>query len=299
MGLKSELLRIYDQKYKQLLIIPAILIVLSIGIIAFHYFQTGEFFERDISLKGGVSVSVITEIPVDISKLEAQLEASFGQGEVSLRELAERGTQIGFVVDASMQGDEAERLISDIMEKTGVADRRSYSVQSTGSALGESFFKDSVKAILIAFAFMSIAVLAYFRVIAPSVFVILAAAADMIGALAVITLLGVKLSTAGIAAFLMLIGYSVDTDILLTSRLLKQAEGTLFSRLLGALKTGLTMSLAALLVSVIGFLLAQSPTIKQIMLILMIGLVFDIINTWITNAAILRWYLERREARGR
>src|SRR3989339_128156 len=102
MGIKSEFLRIYDQKYKQLLIIPAILIVLSIGIIAFHYFQTGEFFERDISLKGGVSVSVITETPVDISKLEAQLEASFGQGEVSVRELAERGSQIGFVVDASI-----------------------------------------------------------------------------------------------------------------------------------------------------------------------------------------------------
>ena len=40
--------------------------------------------------------------------------------------------------------------------------------------------------------------------------------------LALIDFLGIEISAAGIAAFLMLIGYSVDTDILLTSRALKR-----------------------------------------------------------------------------
>lgn len=297
MGLKTELLRIYDKDYKKLLVIPIALILLSAGIILFHYVKTGELFERDISLKGGVSISVLTATPVDVTMLEARLSETFGQGEVSVRSLTQQGSQIGFVVDASISDQRSKELIGLIEKETGITLDQNYSVQSTGSALGESFFRDAIKAVLIAFLFMGIAVLAYFRVIVPSLFVILSAAADILGAFAVVVLLDVKLSTAGIAAFIMLIGYSVDTDVLLTSRILKQAEGTVFSRLIGALKTGLTMTMAALAVAVIGFFLAQSPTIKQIMFILMVGLVFDMINTWITNASILRWYIDRKESR--
>jgi len=55
----------------------------------------------------------------------------------------------------------------------------------------------------------------------PSSCVILAAVSDIISTIAVTNLLGLKMSTAGIAALLMLIGYSVDTDILLTTKVLK------------------------------------------------------------------------------
>jgi preprotein translocase subunit SecF len=39
----------------------------------------------------------------------------------------------------------------------------------------------------------------------------------------------------------------------------------------------------------------QSEVLKQIMTILLIGLVVDLINTWIQNAGILRWYVEKKE----
>jgi len=37
--------------------------------------------------------------------------------------------------------------------------------------------------------------------------------------------------------------------------------------------------------------------IKQIMFILMVGLVFDVVYTWIQNAGILRWYMEWERGR--
>ena len=52
---------------------------------------------------------------------------------------------------------------------------------------------------------------------------------------------GMKLSTAGVAAFLMLIGFSVDTDMVLSTRLLKRKEGTVMERIYGATKTVPTM----------------------------------------------------------
>ncbi len=37
-----------------------------------------------------------------------------------------------------------------------------------------------------------------------------------------------------------------------------------------------------------------SEILKQIFTILLIGLGFDLFNTWITNASILKWFLEKK-----
>jgi len=139
----------------------------------------------------------------------------------------------------------------------------------------------------------------YARKSVPSVAVILAAFSDIVITLAVTTVAGIEISTAGIAAFLMLIGYSVDTDILLSTRVLKRTKGTVYTRLVGAVKTGLTMNFTTLAAITVALLVAQSAVITQIMTILLIGLIVDMINTWFQNAGILRWYLEKKHERER
>ena len=91
----------------------------------------------------------------------------------------------------------------------------------------------------------------------------------------------------------MLIGYSVDTDILLTTRVLRSKEGTVFDRVMSAMKTGMIMSTTSLAAVIVAYIFTQSDVIKQIMLILAIGLAFDIIYTWFQNASILRWSLKK------
>jgi preprotein translocase subunit SecF len=127
----------------------------------------------------------------------------------------------------------------------------------------------------------------------PSFAVILSAFADIVMTLAVVDMAGMNLSIAGVIAFLMLIGYSVDTDILLTSRLLKDKEGNVNHRLFGAFKTGITMTLTAIAAVGVSLIIIYnfSSTLKQIFTIILIGLGFDIINTWITNASVLKWYM--------
>jgi len=151
-------------------------------------------------------------------------------------------------------------------------------------------------AILIAFVFMGIVVFIIFRTFVPSTAVILSAFADILMTLALVNMLGMRMSTAGIVAFLMLIGYSVDTDILLTTRILKRDEGSLNSRIFGAFKTGITMTLTSLFAVVFALFVVRSFSIvlTQIFSILAIGLGFDILNTWITNASILKWYKEKK-----
>ena len=150
-------------------------------------------------------------------------------------------------------------------------------------------------AILIAFIFMGIVVFLYFRTIVPSLAVILAAVSDIIVTMAVVNIIGIKLSTAGIAAFLMLIGYSVDTDILLSTKVIKGKQGTVMDRVYSAMKTGLMMTMTTITAITIALIFSQSVIISQIMIILLIGLGIDLINTWIQNVGLLRLYMEKKE----
>ena len=110
--------------------------------------------------------------------------------------------------------------------------------------------------------------------------------------LTVFNLLGFKISSAGIIAFLMLIGYSVDTDILLTNRVLRRHGESLNRKIWGAFKTGMTMTLTSLLAVIFALIVVGSfsAVLTQIFTILTIGLLFDMFNTWVTNVSIIKWY---------
>jgi preprotein translocase subunit SecF len=93
----------------------------------------------------------------------------------------------------------------------------------------------------------------------------------------------------------MLIGYSVDTDILLTSRLLKRKNEDLYSRLVSAMKTGVMMVVTTLSAVIVALLITNSSFIREVMIIVLIGLIVDLIFTWFQNAPVLIYYLERKK----
>ena len=285
----------YEQKYKILLIIPFLLLVLSLAQIGLQYSQTGDFVNKGVSLSGGSSITIaasLTESQID--ELQLMLTEEYPSADISTRSLSSAGQTTAVVVESSLQdGEILEDLQESIAIFTGV-DSTEFSVEITGSSLGESFFTQTMLALVVAFLLMGVVVFIYFRSPVPSLAVILAAASDIICTIAIFNLTGERLSTAGIAALLMLIGYSVDTDILVTTKLLKAKGVSVMDRVYRAMKTGLTMTGTTLVVISITILLVKSDTVKQIMLILFIGLVVDLLMTWIQNVGILRMYLEKK-----
>ena len=169
-----------------------------------------------------------------------------------------------------------------------------YSYEFIDSSLGESFFRQTFIALGIAFLFMGIVVFFYFRTLVPSIAVITAAFSDIIVTLAIVNLLGIRVGTAGLSAFLMLIGYSVNTDILLTTRVLKRKETTENERIYSSIKTGFMTAGTTMAAVTVGLLVTDSEVIRQIMIIIFIGLIVDMFNTWIQNVGLLRWYLEKK-----
>jgi len=203
------------------------------------------------------------------------------------------GKQKAVIIETREETSKIRTILEEFLDYELTSENSS--IESTGSSLGKSFYNQLRFAIVISFVLMAIIVFIIFRTFIPSFAVVISAFADIIMTLAFIDVLGMKVSSAGIVALLMLIGYSVDADIMLTTRLLKRHDQK--NKLLGAFKTGITMTVTSIIALGIALLIVQSfsDVLKQIFSILLIGLSFDILNTWITNVSILKWYLDHKE----
>jgi len=331
----------YEKNYKKVLIIPAVLLILSVLYIGFFYAEHGDIIYKDVSLTGGTSFSVETDILA--KSLEGEL-LNKGFGDFSVKGVSDgSGNQIQVIVTVSEAETEGMQEAIEIILGFELNEDNS-SVEFTDSSLSEDFFRqliiavilaffwmaavvfvifakgvkikiwtivgnlafafflgyyffslNSVLSVIIFFVFAAIFVRTYIKYSVPAFAVMLSAFADIVLTLAVVNLIGMRLSTAGIVAFLMLIGYSVDTDILLTTRVLNKKEST-NKALFGAFKTGITMSITSLIAvaTALTIVFPFQSVLNQIFIILLIGLVFDLFSTWVANASILKWYAEEK-----
>ena len=289
---KKSIAIFHDRNYKKLLLIPAIILLISFIYMGVFYSVNGDFINRDISLTGGTSVTIQEQRDLEEVRvvLETQLE------DLSVREIFDVITreQKAIIIETTSGSEETRQVLENYLGYT--LNEQNSSFEFTGSSLSESFFRQLLIAILLAFIFMAIVVFIIFRTFVPSTAIIVSAFADIFMTLTLVNLLGMKMSTAGIVAFLMLIGYSVDTDILLTNRVLKRHEGSLNEKLFSAFKTGITMTLTSLLAVLFALFVVRSfsAILTDIFTILAIGLGFDILNTWITNASIIKWHVKKK-----
>lgn len=285
----------YNRNYKKLLFIPILILVLSIIIIGDNYRKTGDIINKDVSLKGGLSVEVYSN---NIKKeafddLGKKLKENFEDKDLFIRKSIDLTTseQNGLIIETS---DAKENEIKKIIESNfdiKLIEDENYFVKETSSTLGKSFYQQMLVTILLAFAFMSITVLIIYRKLVPSLAIILAPILNMINVIAIINLIGFRVSDATVAALLLMIGYSVDTDILLTTKVLKK-EGTVFQRIYSSFVTGLTMTAAAIVALLFAYLGTNSFVLKEMFLVLIIGLSSDVISTYLMNAGLLRLYLK-------
>jgi len=173
----------------------------------------------------------------------------------------------------------------------------SMSVQTVSPLLSTHFISQAIGVVALSAALSIAFVFLFFRALVPSVAVLTGALCDVLIAMGAMVLFSIPLTLPSFAALLMLIGFSLDTDILLTMRLLKR-KGDTREKAFDAMKTGLTMSIMAIVAFGSLFILAlltHIPTYYEISAVALAGLVGDMFATWGINAVMLIWHVERRE----
>lgn len=293
----NKLFDYYYNNYKKILIIPIVLLIFNLSVLAYNYFTTGSIINVDSSLKGGVSLTFNYDKSIDYELLKAHLITGLGTEDVDIVLLKNQVSNdvIGYEV-LTEEGVTQERLIELIEEFINdklVMEDISFGSQS--SVIGDNFLKESGWLFVIGFILMNIVSYMYFKDLVPSLSITISTLSDIIGILAVFNLLGIKIGVVTIGALLMIMGYSTDSDILLATNIIKKKDGNLKDRMFSALKTELTMNSTALITFLIMFLLSSVDAIKQISLVLIVGMFFDLLNTWLQNASIQRIYMDYKE----
>ncbi|GBF36413.1 MAG TPA: protein translocase subunit SecF [Methanothermococcus okinawensis] len=271
--------------YKVLALVPVILTLISVIIVYTHGLK------ESIDVSGGVEITITVPKDVNVEKLKEYLPPDV---EVK-KSFSPSGT---FIIIRAGSNVDTDKIINGLKKFFQVSnlEELKYSQKEISPTLSKRFWSDGLKAITFAFLFMAVVVYLVFRSLIPSLAVVLAAVSDIVMALGLMSIFSVPISTATIAALLMLIGYSVDTDILLTTRVLKRKVGNIEERIREAMKTGITMSLTTIvamlvLYVVVTYIVPAAILLRNIALVILFGLTADLLTTWLTNVGILKYYL--------
>jgi len=271
------------EKYspKQLVVIPLVLLVLSLLFVGFTMMSTGMPVTPGLDFSGGTAVTIRTTDTQD------DLRAVFAG--YPLSEISDMN-DAKFLKFGTMDDAQSKSLVTFVGQKYPDA-----SISQISETFGKSLQYQAFIALIFSFIGMAIVVFLTFRTFVPSVAIVLSAFADIVMTAAAMNLIGISLTLGTTAALLMLIGYSVDSDILLTNRVLKR-QGKLHDKLAGAFHTGIVMTSTTFAAITALFIVSWFGSIQilmEISAVLLIGLLFDVINTWLTNAAILKWYVQK------
>ena len=225
-----------------------------------------------------------TELQIVTSDSREEIQATFFEEPQSVRSVG--GQADTYVLH--FQTDETTR----IEDEARAAGYEVEQVREVSAVFGESIQLQAVFGVGLAFLGMSIVVFLLFRTFVPSIAVIASAFSDIMIPIAMMNLLGIEMTLGTVAALLMIIGYSVDSDMLLNSNILRR-RGGFYESAYRAMNTGITMTLTSLTAMIVMTLVAwffQIPLLPEIGAVLVFGLAADLMNTYMLNMSLLRWY---------
>ncbi|MFB6242329.1 MAG: hypothetical protein ABEJ36_06040 [Candidatus Nanosalina sp.] len=308
--------RVYED-YDRYAAIPLILLLLSVGFIGFQYASTAQFpyvhlnqtgngtslvvengkvLEMGVVFQGGTQIRYAINGSFETNQIEQIFAAQGRPGTKALKEITGNDTSLLVTVPPPEITDEevAERILSNNSIRNFQVEALAFN--SVTPAVSDFFLQQAIIAFGLAFTIMSLVIFIAFRDLVPSLAVIFAATADIVFSIAAMSFLGIPLTLGSLAALLMLIGYSVDTDIVLSSRVLEQDRKPLKERIWSSVKTGVTMSSGGIagftILYFVSIAIVGPSELSTISSVMVIGLLADMPFTWLGNAYILKRYVE-------
>lgn len=271
---------------RQLAVIPLAVLGISLAIIAGAFVMTGTPVALGFEFTGGTEIEFVADgVSAD------QIEQDLSQYEIeSVRAVGVDGNS--YIIQTQATGEQADRIEQVINNQYGGGESVVQRAEQRSASFGGDTQGQALLGVIVAFAGMSILVALMFRTFVPSIAVVLSAFSDIIIPLALMNAFGIELTLGAVAALLMIIGYSVDSDILLNNHVLRR-RGGFYENAYAAMRTGVSMTLTSIAAMITMGVVARVfgiPLLGDIALILVFGLSADLLNTYLLNMSLLRWY---------
>ncbi|MFB6301977.1 MAG: protein translocase subunit SecF [Haloferacaceae archaeon] len=278
---------------RQLAAVPLAMLAVALLVVGGWYVATGAPVEPGIEFTGGTELRLSVDAPSDEAARE-RIRAAFSVEPEAIRSVPSDDTyivtfQTEDLSGAAFEGQSPTAALERQARQAGFGVEASFAVSPN---FGERTQFLALAGVAVAFLGMSALVFLMFRTFVPSIAVVISAFSDIVIPVALMNLLGIELTLGTVAALLMLIGYSVDSDILLNNHVLRRS-GDFYESVRRAMRTGVTMtltSLAAMVVMTVVATLFGIQLLSAIGTVLVFGLTADLMNTYMLNLSLLRWY---------
>jgi len=270
---------------RQLIAIPLALLGLALVILIGNALITGT---SPVSL--GVAFTGGTEIRIQTADTQPQIERTFDAETESIAPI--RAEQNEYIVTLPPSD-------TDPQSQAEAAGYEVVSSQERAASFGSDTQRQAFLGIGIAFLGMALLVFGLFRTFIPSIAVIASAFSDIVIPVALMSVLDISLTLGTVAALLMLIGYSVDSDLLLNNHILRR-RGDFYESTYRAMQTGVTMTLTSITAMTAMTITASAlgiDLLPSVGIILVFGLITDLMNTYMLNVSLLRYYKYEAVAR--
>ncbi|MDO8428346.1 MAG: hypothetical protein Q7S92_03975 [Candidatus Diapherotrites archaeon] len=298
MSLEVALNKLYSGNYLRLLVIPLILFVV-LSFLAF----VSPGVKPGIDLQGGTSFTLRTATQISSQELVDFLESEFNLHNVSVTSVSS-GTDYGFIVQFSDTLEDSDGLTASIQSRIqtqfNLEEITAFQFREIAPAVGAIFWETSVTVVIVAVILLFLVILFLFKDWVPAIVIILAGIFDALAGLAAMPFFGISLSLPTLSALLMVLGYSIDNEVLVNSRINFGVGKTPKEQAVSSFKTGMLMTitaLAAVLVMTVFSFFNQMISIYEIGIVLFFGLLGDVIVTWLMNTPILLWFAEKKAAK--
>ncbi len=293
----EQLASFVEKHYKMFLALNIVLILSFAGFIGYKAFVEGEVFKKDISLTGGVLVTVPYNFSTEISPIVLSNQITQYTGIPSdVRIIYDSLSGKPIFLQIESENITEQQVISFFKNEYNITfSSDSVQVQEFDPYFGESVWNEYVKLVEIVIVLIGIMIYLRFRNVVGTTAVISTILFDLLGTIAIISAIKYPISTVAFVAFLMIVGYAIDNNIVMATNYTKEKDLPFTKRMAMALFTGILMDLTTLIVLFLMYLLIESSIIREISLILGIALTLDLYYLIFGNIAIYKYFDEKRQ----
>ncbi|KXA89504.1 hypothetical protein AKJ57_05235 [candidate division MSBL1 archaeon SCGC-AAA259A05] len=230
-----------------------------------------------------IEISNIKNIPSSTSDVEHYLEDTFG-GEVKVYQTGDN--QLEIETSLVLEEEDQNELQTGLNNEFGISG--DYSIpRQMESGITSLYRHQAQLAVIAAAIIMGVILFLAFRGLTIALSILSIIGLDALGIFGCMTLLEIPLSLTSMAGILLIFGYAVNTNVLLSTRVLKRFGGTVRERAADAMRTGVAMSATSATALIALNIVATPSALKQLSAVIVIGILVDMMNTWFLNSGII------------
>ena len=273
-------------KYRWLTaILSAVMFATFIGALIYKHYTRGYTFIYSVEFTGGTQVLLKFQKPITGEEVVKLLENLGWQGAVA-RDFSSNEILIRVKEFSNDPAGLAENMRQDLSKALPDNPVVTEGNDSIGSGVGSAYWGKSIQAILIALVLMMIYIAWRFKSFSFAMGAFVSLFHDVIAVLTVYLLLDKEISLYVISAILTVLGYSINDTIVIFARIrenIKKLHNTSLYDIINisineTLRRTILTTLSTLLV-VVALLLFGGETLRNLSLVLLIGMVFGIYST--------------------